>query len=236
MQDSSELDAPSHRALANSGDIIVTARRREELAQDVPVAVTVFSSALLQERHITTGQDLQGQVPSMVVGTNRQGRDVESFTIRGQGTGYFAPPSVVLYLAETPMASGKTASAQGGPGQFLDLANVQVLRGPQGTLFGRNTTGSAILFDPAMPTANLGGYVQVQAGNYRDREVEAVLNVPVSSKLQVLVAGRFVDRKGFTEDVVSGIDYGNRHYYSGRLGVLWRAAITMWTNSCGFGM
>lgn len=206
----------------DTGDILVTARRREESAQNVPVALTAISPKMLDEQRITTGQDLQGKVPSLAVSPSGQSRDVESFTIRGQGTNYTASPAVVTYLAEVPLVAGKVASLQGPPGQFLDLANIQILRGPQGTLFGRNSTGGAVLLEPAKPTEQYEGYFQVQGGNYEHKEIEGVINIPVSEQLQVRVAGRYLDRKGFTKDIISNVDYDNKHYYTGRLGILWK--------------
>lgn len=124
-------------------DIVVTAQRREERAQDVPVVVTAFSQERLEQMNVNEPQDLNGNVPSLVVGTQGQAsRDVQSFAIRGQSTGFLALPSVATYLAEVPLVASISLSLQGGPGLFVDLANVQVLSGPQGTLFGRNTTGA----------------------------------------------------------------------------------------------
>jgi len=112
---------------------------------------------------------------------------------------------------------------QGGPGNYLDLQNVQVLKGPQGTLFGRNTTGGALLLSPQKPTDKLEGYVQLQGGNYNDRELQAVVNIPViEDKLLVRLAGELVDRDGYTKDIVWGKDRDDKHYWTGRLGVTWR--------------
>lgn len=94
---------------------------------------------------------------------------------------------------------------------------MQVLNGPQGTLFGRNTTGGAVLLVPAKPTNDLEGYVQAKLGNYDNREFEGVLNIPiVSEKVLLRVAGGFQDRDGFTRDVVWNKDRDNTHWYSGR--------------------
>ncbi len=209
-------------AAAGSGEVVVTARRREESAQKVPVAITALSSKMLEERHIGNQQDLQGEVPALSVSSAGQSRDVQTIAIRGQGTNYTAPPAVITYLAEVPLVATKVATLQGPPGQFLDLANVQVLRGPQGTLFGRNSTGGAVLLEPAKPTDKYEGYFQFQAGNYRDREVEGVVNVPITDTLAVRLAGRFVDREGYTRDVNTGVDYDNRRYWTGRIGVMWK--------------
>ncbi|SFR88759.1 TonB-dependent receptor [Sphingomonas jatrophae] len=215
-------DAPAPAGLE---DIIVTARRRAEASQTVPVAVTSFSQQSLDNRHITAAQDLQGQVPSLLIGAAGQTRSTETFTLRGQGTTFLSSPGVVTYFAEAALVPGTFVSTQGPPGMLLDLSNIQVLRGPQGTLFGRNTTGGAILLEPARPTERAGGYLQGQIGNYRDREIEGVVNLPlVEDKLLVRAAGRFVDRRGYTKDVVTGRDYDNRHYYTGRLGITFRPA------------
>ncbi len=203
-------------------EIVVTARRRAESAQTVPVAVTAVSAAALEEQHITNGQDLQGQVPSLSVSPYGQMRDVEMFVIRGQSTQYGAASAVVQYMAEVPLVQGTITSLQGSPGQFLDLADVQVLRGPQGTLFGRNTTGGAVLLEPARPTDHFTGSLALQGGNYGDKEAQAVVNVPISEKLMVRLAGEWVDRDGYTRDVVTGANYDDRHYWAGRLGVTYK--------------
>ena len=144
--------------LGATADIIVTAQRRAERAQDVPIAITAFSPERLQQQNITQSQDLNASVPSLVVGSAGQGsRDSQTFTLRGQGATFQASPGVVLYLNEVPLPAPITLSQQGGPGNFVDLENLQVLAGPQGTLFGRNTTGGAILLVPHKPTKDFTG-------------------------------------------------------------------------------
>ncbi|MGH9641681.1 MAG: TonB-dependent receptor, partial [Terriglobales bacterium] len=99
-----------------------------------------------------------------------------------------------------------------------DLENVQVLQGPQGTLFGRNTTGGAVLFEPAKPTNAFGGSVSVDVGSYDNQEVQGVLNVPlISDKLLLRVAVDERTREGYTTDVNTGKDYDNINYKSGRI-------------------
>jgi iron complex outermembrane receptor protein len=220
-------NSPQAQEQPQLSEVVVTARRREESEQTVPVAITALSAQDLDERHITNPQDLQGQVPSLSVSPYAQSREVEMFVIRGQGTQYTAPSAVVQYMAEVPLVPGTISSVQGSPGQFLDLADIQVLRGPQGTLFGRNTTGGAILLEPARPTDQLTGDIQLQAGNYEDKEVEVVANVPVNDQLLTRFAGEFIDRAGFTRDVETGIRYDNRHIWSGRFGVTWKPTDTI---------
>ncbi len=214
--------APAAEQAGKFGDIIVTARRKEERNQDVPVAITAFSNDMLQEQRITTNQDLQGRVPSLTVGSAGQSRATETFTVRGQGATYNAAPGVVTYLSEVPAVAPTSVSIQGVPGMLLDLANVQILKGPQGTLFGRNTTGGAVLLEPQHPTDKYEGYLQGTLGNYSDKELEGVINLPLSDKLQIRLAGRSVDRDGYTKDILSGKDYDDRHYRAGRIGVTYK--------------
>ncbi len=191
--------APSQEGIA---DIIVTANRREEAIQSVPVAVTAISASSLREQNINSPTDLLGRVPSLNVASNGTQRDAESITIRGQGQTYLAPVGVVNYFAEVPLIQGSIIANQGGPGTFFDAESLQVLRGPQGTLFGKNTTGGALLIGPARPTNRLEGWAQAQIGNYQDREFEGVLNVPlIDDVLMVRLGARKVDRDGYTKDV-----------------------------------
>lgn len=204
-------------------DIIVTAQRREERNQDVPIAITALTGQRLQQQGIAKEQDLQASVPSLVVGPNGQNRTTQSFTIRGQGSTFQGSPGVVVYMNEVPLPAGVAQSSQGGPGNFLDLENLQVLSGPQGTLFGRNTTGGAVLLVPKKPTNDFAGYVQGKYGNYNNTEIEGAINVPVvDDKLMVRVAGAYRDRDGFTKDVVWNKTRDDIHYYTGRIGVLFK--------------
>lgn len=210
-------------------EIIVTANRREERGQDVPIAITAFSPERLTQQNISKEQDLQASVPSLVVGPNGQGsRDSQSFTIRGQGATFQASPGVAVYLNEVPLPGALTLSQQGGPGNFVDLENLQVLAGPQGTLFGRNTTGGAVLLVPKKPTNNFSGWLQGRIGNYDRREIEGALNIPlIDEKLLVRVVGAFHDRDGYTRDIVWNKDRDDEHWYSGRIGVTFRPTETI---------
>jgi len=216
--------APAIRETQGLQEIIVTAQRRQERNQDVPIAITAFSTESIRQRNITQSQDLQASVPSLIVGANGQAsRDSQTFTLRGQGATFQASPGVVVYMNEVPLPAPITLSQQGGPGNYVDLENLQVLAGPQGTLFGRNTTGGAILLVPHKPTDKLEGWVQGKFGNYSTKEVEAVLNLPVvSDKLLIRAVGAYHDRDGYTKDVVHDRDLDNTHWYSGRLGITFR--------------
>jgi len=200
------------------GDIIVTARRVRESQQRVPIAITTFSQEALERNRIQTLADLQQFVPSAsVTGYNSQNQ--EWFTLRGQGQtgfetggGVGGGPAVVGYLAEVPVNIA-------GPGLYYDLASIQVLKGPQGTLFGRNTTGGAILFEPRTPTDRLEGFGQVTLGDYGRREFQGAVNVPLTDGVAVRVAGQVGHRDGYTHDVVQDKDYQRRDFDSIRVGL-----------------
>ncbi len=228
QEPAADTTLPQASALATTGltDIVVTARRREERLQSVPIAATAFSSENLERRNIQSAQDLFGQVPSLVVGGSGQQRSSENITIRGQGSTFNAAPGVVLYFAEVPIIADQRNNAQGAGGaNFYDLANIQVLRGPQGTLFGRNTTGGAVLFEPQRPVDRYEGYVQAQYGNYDSVELRGAINVPIiAEKLLLRVAGIYQKRDGFTKELTTDTDLDDRNRYSVRAGLTWRPA------------
>jgi iron complex outermembrane receptor protein len=197
-------------------EVVVTARRREERLQDVPAAVTAFSPAKLQEAQVTTARQLVGMVPSLNVNSGNQ-RDFQRFAIRGQGATTGGGESVTAYFAEAPLSQ----FIAGGPGMYFDLQNVQVLNGPQGTLFGRNTVGGAVLFTPKRPTNNFGGFIQAGYGNYNNEEIAGALNVaPVPDKLRFRFSADLRKRDGFTHQFSDGSQLDNINYQSYRASML----------------
>src|ERR1700730_10354761 len=198
-------------------EIIVTARRMEERLQDVPISITVFNQQQLEDRNIVNPQDLAAYVPSLSANTNF-GSENSSFAIRGFVQDIGTAPSVGVYfgdvVAPRGASNGIPAGDGAGPGSFFDVQNVQVLKGPQGTLFGRNTTGGAVLFVPQKPTSTFEGYVEAEGGNYDMKRVQAAINLPVSESVRLRLAVDHNDRKGY-ENNISGIgprDYNNVDY------------------------
>lgn len=220
--------APPPSSSQNVGTIetvVVTARRTAENPQDVPVSISAFSADDLQREQINNTQDLQGRVPSLTIGSNSQLRNTETPTIRGQGGTFGASPGVVLYLAEVPVPEDAITNGQGGPGKFFDLADLQVLKGSQGTLFGRNTTGGALLVEPHKPDNRFEASISDEGSTFSGNTAEGVLNVPViPDKLLLRVGAQFVNRDGFTRDAVTGEDYDSKHYWTTRLGLTWKPA------------
>ncbi len=218
-----EADTSGGASAGAMEEIVVTARRREERVQSVPIAITAFTGRDVAEKRIATAQDLQKFVPSLIVSSNDV-RDANNYTLRGQGSTVGAGPGVVVYFDEVPLPLNISTFANGGgPGLYFDLENIQVLNGPQGTLFGRNTTGGAVLLQPKKPTNNFEGYGQLTLGDYNDQEFEGAINVPVvPDKLLVRAGGNFQFRDGFTKDAVTGKDYDNRDFWAGRVSVTLR--------------
>ena len=175
-----------------SGDIIVTAQRRSESLQRTPVAVSVVGSEALLKKAITSQADLQSAVPGLQVKAS-QSSDQLNYAIRGQSLDPFSSvrPGVLPYFDEVQVGGA-------GSGAFYDLQSVQVLKGPQGTLFGRNATGGAVLVTSARPENKFGGYISGRLGNYRMRELEGAINLPLISDTALLrVAGLIERRNGF---------------------------------------
>jgi iron complex outermembrane receptor protein len=207
-----------------TGDIIVTARRSEERLQDVPISITVLSQDAITKRNIYNGTDLGIYVPSL--STNQSfGAEKASFAIRGFTQEGKTSPSVAVYFADVvaPRSNGGTTSGNGaGVGAFMDLENVQVLKGPQGTLFGRNSTGGAILLVPAKPTDKLEGSIEGSLGDYNMHRIQAVLNAPLSSTFRVRGAIDWNQRDGYLNNR-SGVgpkDFGNTNYFAARLSIV----------------
>jgi iron complex outermembrane receptor protein len=204
---------PPAAVAANDGpdEVIVTARRIQERLQDVPIAITVFNQEQLTEKNVLSGRDLATYTPSLSV-NGRYGTENSSFAIRGFTQEIRTTPSVGMYFADVvaPRGGGAgTPSGDGaGPGSFFDLQNVQVVKGPQGTLFGRNTTGGAILLVPQKPTSELGGYVEQSLGNYGNVRTQSVANVPISDSLRFRVGVDNNKRDGYLNNT-SGIGPSN---------------------------
>ncbi|HEY0958375.1 MAG TPA: TonB-dependent receptor [Novosphingobium sp.] len=185
----SMLAASTAPALAQEGgDIVVTARRVEERLQDVPLSIQVFNQEELTNRNISRAADLVTYTPSLSQ-NNTFGGDNVRFQIRGFVQEAESAPSVGIYFADAVVPRGAANSVNAGngagPGAFFDLQNVQILKGPQGTLFGRNTTGGAILLVPQKPTDKLEGFVEGSIGNYDMKRVQAVINIPVNDTFKL---------------------------------------------------
>jgi iron complex outermembrane recepter protein len=219
------VPAPAaHATIAQPEEIIVTARRTEEVIQNVPISMTVFNQDMLDERNVVNGADLANYTPSLSVNT-RFGADQTTFAIRGFTQELRTTASVAVYFADVvaPRGGGSISSGDGaGPGAFFDLQNVQVLKGPQGTLFGRNTTGGAIQLVPQEPTSKLEGYIEQSLGSYDMHRTQGVLNVPLSDMARARFGVDMLDRDGYIKNS-SGIGpdrLSDINYIAGRASLI----------------
>jgi iron complex outermembrane receptor protein len=205
-------------------DIIVTARRTDERLQDVPISITVLSQDQIAKRNIVNPTDLATYTPSLSV-NQRYGPEKSSFVLRGFVQEQSTSPSVGVYFADVVVPrvqSGTTSGNTAGAGSFFDLQNVQVLKGPQGTLFGRNTTGGAVLLVPVKPTDKFEGFVEGSAGDYDMWRLQGALNIPLSDTFRVRFSADRMKREGYMKNH-SGIgpkDYNDVDYFAARLSIV----------------
>ena len=209
----SEVSPPSAEP-AELQSIVVTARRTAERLQDVPVAVTAISTLALTEQRIESQVDLQYATPGLTV-RETGSSDQLNYAIRGQSIDAFsfASPAVVAYFNEVQVGGGASTS-------LFDLDSIQVLKGPQGTLFGRNATGGAVLYSAKKPTLDFGGFVRVGYGNYNNEEIEAALNLPVMTGVAVRLSGKTQQRDGFQHNLLLGTSPNSIDSRVGRVGLL----------------
>jgi iron complex outermembrane receptor protein len=192
-------------------EVLVTARRRAENEERVPLTVTAIGAEELSQRSITTEQDLQAAVPGLVVRETQESNDL-SYNIRGQGIDAQSGsrPGVLPYIDDIQI-NRFTASS------LFDLSSVQVLKGPQGTLFGRNTTGGAVLYTTAMPADELSGYVTFDAGNYGLAQARGAANIPIDGdKVLLRIAGNAYYRDGYVTNIYNGQKLGTVESQAGR--------------------
>ncbi|MFT4919066.1 MAG: iron complex outermembrane receptor protein, partial [Zhongshania aliphaticivorans] len=191
-------------------EVLVTARKVEESLQDIPLAVTAFNSKQLANQGATNISDLQYQVPSLVFSQTATSSFSPLISMRGQTQGTIAisvDPSVGVYVDGVYLSG--TAGLMGN--SLQDLQQVEVLKGPQGTLFGRNTTGGAIQLMTKLPTQALEGEISGGIGNYDQSNVNGVLNIPlVADKLALRLLAGNSKRDGFAYDSKRNTDVGGQ--------------------------
>lgn len=177
-------------------EIIVTARRREESLSDVPIAIAAFSNKTIEQRNIESTFDLIKVTPGFNI--NSSGIGNIYVTIRGQtrATAGLGTPGVISYFNDVPLPTIGSAIPA------FDLDNIQVLKGPQGTLFGRNAIGGAVLNNSRKPDYNLGGYVEAEYGRFDHHKIEGALNLPiVRDVLALRVAGQYENSDGYQKTI-----------------------------------
>jgi iron complex outermembrane receptor protein len=200
-------------------EVIVTARRREESMQEVPIAVSAFSADELRQLQAEDLAGLQGTVPNMNLVQGRGSASSANVYIRGIGQPdalQTFDPGVGIYLDDVFVAR-----IQGALFNLYDVQRVEVLRGPQGTLYGKNTIGGAIRLISKKPPDQLSGQAELGYGNYDLFTAKGYLGGPVTDTFGASVAGVYTTRNGITEDPSTGRHYNDIDTAAGRVILEW---------------
>jgi iron complex outermembrane receptor protein len=197
-------------------EVVVTARRRAESIADVPAQIASLDAGALVKQGIRTEADLQYAVPGLMI-RSALANNQYNFVIRGQSADAYSgsQPGVQPYINEIPVSANTST-------MLYDLAQVQVLKGPQGTLFGRNSTGGAVLFTTAEPEPELSGYAQVEYGRFDRLETQGALNLPLADDVALLrLAAAYNRGGGFFANLYDRADeLGDQNAKSGRATLL----------------
>ena len=188
-------------------EVIVTAQRRHENIEDVPISVSALSGSQLQKAGVFSTSQLSYKVPG--VNIFQFGQDATTtITVRGVSQNDFSDQN------EAPVAvyeDGAYNSFIGGAGfNLFDVQRVEALRGPQGTLFGRNATGGVIQIIDNKPTQNFGGYATLNVGNFGLERLDAALNAPLSSTLAARLSISATHETGYVKNTIGPTDEGQR--------------------------
>ncbi|MEG1117265.1 MAG: TonB-dependent receptor plug domain-containing protein, partial [Janthinobacterium sp.] len=198
--------------------VTVSARRREERLQDVPLAVTAFSAKALERANIQNLADLQERVPNLTVYASRGTNTTLTAFIRGVGQAdpvWGVDPGVGIYFDDVYMAR-----PQGALLDVFDVQRIEVLRGPQGTLYGKNTIGGAIKYISRPLTKENGASAEVGIGNYNQRNFKAAFNLAnESGTWRARLAAAKLDRDGFGRNTFNGEQVSDQDSTAARLSI-----------------
>ncbi len=205
-------------------DIVVTAQKREQRLQDVGIAVTVLNAESIRNLNITNATDIVRAIPNLRFNAYSSSQVV--FNIRGVSQNDYGDqqePPVAVYQDDSYASSITTASFP-----IFDIARTEALRGPQGTLFGRNATGGAVQFISNQPTDAFGGYLSGTYGRYNQTIVEGAISGPVSDQLSFRLSGIYDRDDGYIKNITPGqADRGANNHWALR-------GIAQWSPSSDF--
>lgn len=193
-------------------ELVVTAQKKEEALQDVPIAVSAFDQNALEKSKIDGGPNLVLAVPNVnfskgnFTGYNFQIRGIGSKLVAGSGDA-----GTGIHLNNAPLIANNLFETE-----FYDVERVEVLRGPQGTLYGRNATGGVVNLITAKPTDTFAGNLRAEYGNYNTMKARGMINLPINDQVALRLAGSYLKRDGFGENIVTGNDADDRDLYGVR--------------------
>ena len=195
---------------------MVTARKREESMQDVPIAITAFSGDQLRNAGVTNIKTLGLQVPGLQIDEASTAQIwIRGIGQRDDGSRVDGPVGVYLDGLYLPRKDGQLLD-------IMDVQSVQVLRGPQGTLFGKNTTGGALIITTKAPTEEFGGDIEARLGNYDRQDFKATVNVPlIKNTLLSKLTLASIKRDGYMDNIVTGQTAASEDRQSAALQLHW---------------
>jgi len=205
--------APADADSTSVEEIIVTAEKRSERLRDVPMSVTAVTGSQLQDQGVTSPADLAKVVPGFTFTESTYGAPV--YTLRGIGTydeAMAISPAVGVYSDQIPLPFARMTE-----GVSLDLQRVEVLKGPQGTLFGENSTGGAVNYIPNRPTDHFAAGGSVTYGRFDETDAEGYVSGPVIDTVNARLAVRTEQRGDWQYNYADGDTLGQRHFTTGRL-------------------
>jgi outer membrane receptor protein involved in Fe transport len=206
-------------------EVIVTAQRVEESAQKVPIALSAFTETMIDDRQIIGLGDLQINIPNVTFApqTAASGGDLRIRGIGVQDLGYGSELPTSTHLNEIPFPQSFTSI------ELYDLERVELMRGPQGTLFGRNATSGALNLVTRRPSFDsFGGYLDLEYGDYDHKRITGAINMPLTEAFAVRIAGTALKRDGYIENKAGGQipgvddDTDGRDYHSARATAQWQ--------------
>ena len=219
-------EAPA-QAISDPAEIIVTAQKKEEKIIDVPIAMTALSASALDDRKIEGGSELLRAIPN--VNFSKSNFSMYNFSIRGIGTKAISAssdPAVAVSFNNTPLVRNRLFESE-----FFDLQRVEVLRGPQGTLYGRNATGGVVNIISALPGPDFGGEIKGEVGSFKTRRLSGMLNVPITGTLGLRIAGAMTKRDGFDYNSFTQQRVNGRDLWSTRATLAWEPSDSFRVNA-----
>ncbi len=193
--------------------VVVTAQKRSENIQNVPIAISAFTQKELKLAQIAGGPDLIKQVPNLTFSkTNFTGYNIQIRGIGTQAVSVTTDPAVAIAFNSIPFIRNHFFEQE-----FFDVDDVEVLRGPQGTLYGRNAPAGVVNIVSALPTDHYQANASVDIGNYNERRLEGMVNIPiVDDRLALRIAGEWTSRDGYAFNERNGQAIDGRNLWSGR--------------------
>ncbi|RJF93828.1 TonB-dependent receptor [Sphingomonas cavernae] len=215
-----DAETPAAEAEESTGgieDIVVTAQRRSESLQDVPIAVSAFSADQLRSQGVSNTLELGRFVPNLVSMNNTGIGSANAFYLRGLGNTETIPtfdPPVGTYVDDIYLSRQNANNIN-----LFDVERVEVLRGPQGTLFGRNTTGGAVNVILKEPGKEFGGFAEIGYGRYDKKIARGSVDIPLAESFAIKVSGYWQDDDGYVKNVTTGQRLNDDDGWGARLGI-----------------